>query len=447
MMTQDEVLYPSTEVLGVLACISDAVIIHANQTILFCNAAGHALTQNSEMQLLEKLQFNEAQHNLHQLQLKTAEQRLLVNCLPIEWEGQHAQAAIIRVIDDDLSKISPAEENKLIRGRFDSLFKTAGDGYWDWYIPDASVFFSIGWLQMLGYNAADIEPSFNAWINLIHPDDLGNFLLTWTEYMDKPANNFSIEYRIRCNDNTYLWVEAHAIKELNDAGEVIHLVGFHRDINERKLNETKLREYQEDLEKLVALRTHELEKANSKLTELANQDPLTRLHNRRSFNDYLQQQFLVARRNNQTIAVVMMDIDHFKSFNDSYGHQQGDECLVSVASAIKAALLRPSDFAARIGGEEFVTILQDTNIHGAIQVAQRIQSRIANLSKLPLNPTTKQHITLSIGIATSLQASQEEIIELADKALYAAKNNGRNQLCYFSDNLESVSYIMNNSIL
>ncbi len=447
MTEQDDNSPPATEVLGILACISEAVIIHQNDKVLFCNAAGHLLAHDKLYNLLEKLHYNETHQNLHQLQLKTPDKRLLVNCLPIQWQGVEAFVAVIQVINEDLNLLDPEEEYRLIRKRFDMLFQSAGDGYWDWYIPDASVYFSSGWLKMLGYGPGDLEPSFNTWINLIHPDDLGQFLLTWTNYMENPSHNFSIEYRIRCEDNHYLWVEANAIKELNDEGEIIHLIGFHRDIHQRKESERKLREYQEDLENLVALRTHELEQANLQLTRLANQDPLTQLHNRRSFNDNLQQQYLISRRNNQILSVVMIDIDHFKSFNDSYGHQQGDECLIALASTIHNALLRPGDFAARIGGEEFVTVLQDTNILGAIKVAQRIQKQIASLQNLPLNPHTQAPISLSMGIATSLQASQDKIIELADKALYGAKNNGRNQICYFSEDLESVSYIMNNSVL
>lgn len=146
------------------------------------------------------------------------------------------------------------------------------------------------------------------------------------------------------------------------------------------------------------------------------------------------------------MCLLLMDIDHFKSFNDSYGHQSGDECLKQVAQAIAQAVHRPGDFTGRIGGEEFVAILQDTSVSGAVKVAQNIQQRISALTGLPPNPASRRQVTLSIGIVSNTQANKQDIIQLADKAMYAAKKNGRDQICYFSDDLESISYVLNNAL-
>jgi PAS domain S-box-containing protein len=233
------------------------------------------------------------------------------------------------------------------RSRPDLLFESAGDGYWDWYIPTASVFFSDGWKQMLGYTSSEIEPSFKSWINLIHPNDLGSFLIIWSDYMDNSEKYFSIKYRVLYKDGNYLWVEANGLKDLNSENEIVRLAGFHRNISARKKNEAKIRDYQNNLEQLVTQRTQEFKLANQKLELLASQDPLTLLHNRRSFDNNLDLQLRNSRRNNTPLCLLLMDIDHFKSYNDEYEHQLGDEYLKAVANSIKNSIYHPTDIAAR----------------------------------------------------------------------------------------------------
>ncbi len=449
MHDQDNSLDIPANILGILTCVSDAVIIYQNEVILYKNAEASLLLQQLPEDILQQLQFDSETSSLHQLQfsLPASNEQLSINCMATQWNGKSACIAIIKTVTD--YEIFNQDYNRIghSRNRLDLLFRSAGDGYWDWYIPTAVVFFSKGWLQMLGYAVYDIAPSFNSWIKLIHPDDLGHFLLTWASYMENPEHDFTIEYRVRCQNGTYLWVEAHAIKELDTKGNLIRLAGFHRNIEQRKLNEEKIREYQQELEQLVALRTSELEQANLQLQKLADQDPLTQLQNRRSFNDYLNKQMKLARRNNISLCLIMLDIDHFKAYNDRYGHKLGDDCLKQVATVIRESLLRPADFASRYGGEEFVIVLPDTDIQGAISVAKNIQTNLAELHRLPKNPVSEQQLTASIGIASNTQLQQQDILQLADRAMYAAKENGRNQISYFSNDLKSLSYVVNHSLL
>jgi len=445
------------DLLSILSCISDGVIVYRNHEVLFANAEGHLLLEQTQKSILNGLQFDDKSNNSHQFEIDLPErkERLIAYCLPTCWEEKQASLAIIRTKREYTNLLNPSQtsedSNHKNRNRLDLLFESAGDGYWDWYIPTASVFFSNGWKQMLGYSPVDIEPSFKSWINLIHPDDLGNFLIVWSDYMDNTDDHFSIEYRVLCKNGNYLWVEAHGVKDLNSESEIVRIAGFHRNISGRKKNEEKIREYQENLEQLVTQRTQELKQANQKLEELASQDPLTHLYNRRSFDAFLNQQIRSSQRSNTPLSLLLIDIDHFKSFNDEYGHQQGDACLKSVASGIKDSIYRPTDMAARYGGEEFVVILQDTDIQGAIKVAQNIQKNIAALKGLPNNPTTKKHISMSIGIASYSQiknkkTGEKDFVSLADKAMYEAKNHGRNQICYFSVDLQTVSYIVNTPV-
>lgn len=439
------------DLLEIFSCLSDAVLVFDNIDVLYSNTEGSHLLEQTENTVMDDLRFyrTDKTHHPFHITIPQTNEKLIAHCMPVIWQKKSVSVAIIKSEEQYTSllesNISDDHQALNTRKRLDLLFKSAGDGYWEWYIPTANVFFSSSWKEMLGYKPEDIEPSFNSWINLIHADDLGNFLIVWSEYMENTQQQFSIEYRIKCQSGEYRWVEAHGIKDVNESGEIIRLAGFHRDINDRKLNEQKIIEYQENLQQLVAQRTGELEQANKKLAQLASQDSLTLLQNRRSFDDNLDKQLRAAKRNNTPLCLLLMDIDHFKSFNDELGHQTGDDCIKSVASSIRSSTSRPNDLTARFGGEEFVIILPDTDMNGAVKVAQIIQKNISEINKLPQNPFTKKQISLSIGISSNMQLespSSEKIIKLADKAMYSAKENGRNQICYFGNDLDTASYIL-----
>ncbi|NGZ28503.1 MAG: GGDEF domain-containing protein, partial [Magnetococcales bacterium] len=139
-----------------------------------------------------------------------------------------------------------------------------------------------------------------------------------------------------------------------------------------------------------------------------------------------------AHRNNSTLAIIMADVDHFKRFNDTYGHQAGDDCLKTVAESLQAALQRPADFLARYGGEEFVCILPETTPQGAQVIAERMCSLIAEKNLPHSTSPTASHVTVSVGVACCLPdscpGSPEELLMLADECLYRAKREGRNRV-------------------
>lgn len=188
----------------------------------------------------------------------------------------------------------------------------------------------------------------------------------------------------------------------------------------------------ESLEKKIQQlkeREGELSKANIKLKLLASLDGLTQLANRRMFDDYLLREWRLQARNKCPLSLIICDIDYFKRYNDSYGHQAGDECLKKVATVLKDVAKRPTDLSARYGGEEFVIILPNTNGEGATRVAQRIKSKIRGLKIEHARSDVDNQLTLSMGLATTIpneKHSAESLIKKADKALYEAKKNGRN---------------------
>jgi len=164
-------------------------------------------------------------------------------------------------------------------------------------------------------------------------------------------------------------------------------------------------------------------------------DSLTGIPNRRSFTDRIESLFACSMRKGTPLSVLMVDIDHFKAYNDTHGHRSGDRCLVLVARTLRDSLRRPGDFCARYGGEEFVVVLPDTDHDGAFQVAEKARRKIERLAmKRGDHHLVGEVVTVSIGVATSGSTERggwEELLRQADQALYRAKEEGRNRTCSF----------------
>lgn len=179
--------------------------------------------------------------------------------------------------------------------------------------------------------------------------------------------------------------------------------------------------------------SRKLEAANRQLLELSRTDALTGVANRRSFDDTLELECRRCRRAThkitgpENLSLLMIDVDHFKLYNDLYGHPRGDRVLARVASAMKAALRRPSDFIARYGGEEFAVILPDTSPQGALMVAERLREAVQELGIQHEKCSTGPYVTISVGAATSAVPEGLSLLLAADGALYEAKHAGRNR--------------------
>ncbi|MCL2627994.1 MAG: diguanylate cyclase [Oscillospiraceae bacterium] len=161
-------------------------------------------------------------------------------------------------------------------------------------------------------------------------------------------------------------------------------------------------------------------------------DTLTNIPNRRHFDQTFIKEWNRAKREKKPISIVMIDVDHFKMYNDTHGHQQGDVALQTVAGTVTSSLKRTADIAARWGGEEFAVLLPNTTLEGAMHIAEEIRSNI-EASDIPCGKGGKSHkITISMGVAQTLpdkDASIAELILQADRALYKAKDTGRNKVC------------------
>ncbi|PRR83717.1 GGDEF domain-containing response regulator [Clostridium vincentii] len=228
-------------------------------------------------------------------------------------------------------------------------------------------------------------------------------------YMDKQlfdnpgTQMYEYEYEGSNDEKKYVILNKTTYK--NSLGEVDGIIGIISDITDVK--------------------KRELELAGKTFL-----DSLTGILNRRYFDENVENEWKKCVREQKSITFIMIDIDLFKSYNDYYGHPEGDNCLKKIAQEIKVSLLRPSDIVIRYGGEEFVAILPDTNIEGALSVAQRIKENILRLAIKNEASTINDFVTVSQGIAeiNNKNNSVHKCLINADKALYMAKENGRNEI-------------------
>ncbi len=186
----------------------------------------------------------------------------------------------------------------------------------------------------------------------------------------------------------------------------------------------------------MRIKTHlTLKKKNDLLEQLCCIDGLTNIANRRRFDDFLKQEWHRSRRSNSYLSLIFADVDFFKKYNDCYGHQAGDECLLNVANILKKSLGRSTDLVARYGGEEFVAVLPETGLQSSLAIAERMRRNVEQANIPHEHSSVADQVTLSLGVASITpvdNSTPDDLIKAADAALYEAKENGRNQVKYFT---------------
>ena len=265
--------------------------------------------------------------------------------------------------------------------------------------------------RLLGWSQ-DSWKSIEDWASRIHQGDRENIVNFCVERSLHGADH-EADYRAMTKDGGYVWIRdvVHVIR--TPSGEPEALLGFMFDISERKKTEEQLLQLQKQLE------------------EYSYKDGLTDVANRRMFDRVLEQEWLEAKRNQQPLSVIMIDIDFFKQYNDCYGHLQGDEVLKRVAHILNGAGLRTKDFFARFGGEEFALILPETSEASASKIAERCRNLIFKAQIPHAASNISQILTISVGVASTIPASHHEskaFVEFVDSLLYQAKNAGRNRI-------------------
>jgi diguanylate cyclase (GGDEF)-like protein/PAS domain S-box-containing protein len=357
----------------------------------------------------------------------------------IETERHWAETLQARVHERTQSLRESLRELEKSKERFELAIQGTNDGIWDWNIGEGSVFMSPHWKDMLGYSESEINDSFVAWRDLVHPDDLGRMLDKWAACMEGESDQFNIEYRIQKKDGSWLPIQCRGVAIRNEKGVPVRMAGCHTDITDRRRNEQLMLQYQKDLQAQVADRTEKLAHANKKLKALASLDELTGVANRRALGRALNREWARCRRNGRPVSVLMIDVDNFKQYNDSYGHIEGDNCLRRIAQTVCSCVSRPADLLGRYGGEEFVVLLTDTDATGASKVAETICDKLRREAiAIPAGGV----VTVSIGVASCIPeqgAQVDSLLSHADTALYSAKRGGRDRCVVYTERTDRVS--------
>jgi diguanylate cyclase (GGDEF)-like protein/PAS domain S-box-containing protein len=265
--------------------------------------------------------------------------------------------------------------------------------------------------QLLGWSQASWA-SVNDWADRIHPEDRQK-TVDFCVSQSQQGVDHEADYRAITADGEYIWIRdvVHVLR--NPDGTVESLVGFMFDISERKKAEDKILKLQEELE------------------TLSYKDSLTGVANRRMLDALLEVEWAKARASRHPISVILVDIDFFKQYNDHYGHRAGDQCLKRVAHVLDTAATRSRDLCARLGGEEFMLVLPETDTAAALQVAERCRKLLTREGIQHASSSVSASVTVSMGIATVVPGAHEnlsEFVELADRRLYQAKANGRDRV-------------------
>lgn len=292
--------------------------------------------------------------------------------------------------------------------------------------PDGNTFFeyaSPASEELLGLRVENLKSYPNLRHQIFHPDDLAGFERE-IELSLKTMQMFQHEWRIITPQGQTKWIKSQAMPERRANGDVAWY-GFAFDISDRKQSEIALIQIEADLKK-----------ANQELKRLVNIDGLTQIANRRCFDERIFYEWQRLYREKQPLSLLMFDVDYFKRYNDYYGQQLGDECLLRIAQAVDQLVGRPADLVARYGGEEFIVILPNTNLEGAIIVAKMIHQVIVTLQIPHQASDVSGVVTISMGITSdipNLERSPYLLINQADQALYYAKYQGRNRSVVFTN--------------
>jgi diguanylate cyclase (GGDEF)-like protein/PAS domain S-box-containing protein len=276
-------------------------------------------------------------------------------------------------------------------------------------LSGARVYVSPSVKDVLGWSVEEIEAT---WLRPhVHPEEIATFLSV-REQMLAGVTQTSATFRCHRKDGMWAWVEARAHVVRDAGGTPLEFIAILRDITRQKEAELAL------------------EAAMTELSQQATTDGLTGLANRRRFDDMLPKEWRRSMRVADPLSLLLIDIDHFKAFNDRYGHPGGDQCLRLIADTIATVIRRPHDLVARYGGEEFVAVLPATTLDGAIQIAEALRAAIAALA-VPHAAVPGGAVTASIGVASTVPTSDSlpaTLVAAADGALYAAKRSGRNRV-------------------
>ncbi len=404
------------------------IVVDENKKVRFVNPAAEKIFHKTASTFLEQefeFPFDTERSGEVTLSKSDGADRVVeLRAVSTQWEGNRAYLISVRDITERKSAETRLKENE---ERYALAIKGSQDGVWDWDLVAGEVYFSPEWKNILGYKEDEISADPDEWFNRVHPDDLSQLRSQIEAHLEGNIATIENEHRLCHRNGTFRWVVVRGTAVLGDDKKPTRLAGSLRDITDRKEAEEGLKTALEELKFALAsekVLLEELDKKNKDLVELSITDGLTGLFNHRFIQERFDFEFKRAKRYHVPLSCMMLDIDHFKKVNDTYGHQFGDLVLREISTIIRQNT-REVDICGRYGGEEFL-IITTQNVEGAMMHASKLHKAVEN--HVFQNERHSVHITVSIGISEykSEITSKQEMIERSDLALYQAKRDGRN---------------------
>ncbi len=328
---------------------------------------------------------------------------------------EHGQVVKRTSVIQDISERKLAESVlRESEERWKLALDSTGDGVWDWNIQSGAEVFSRRCKEMYGYAEDEMPERAEEFDRHTHPDDLHQMLQDRQAHFDGLTPTYVNEHRMRCKDGSWKWIMSRGMVISRDAdGRPLRMIGTHTDITSRK-----------DSEALI--------------WQQANFDALTGLPNRRMLRDRLEQEIKKSDRDGLQLAILFIDLDHFKEVNDTLGHDAGDLLLIEAARRIRHCV-RDSDTVARMGGDEFTLVLSE--LHDGQRLERILENVLGEMSSLFQLGNEQVFVSASIGITMyPTDATEvESLFKNADQALYVAKGAGRNRFSFFTPALQEAA--------
>ncbi len=326
-------------------------------------------------------------------------------------KGEIPGSLLVRSIRYAIERARTLDALRESEERYQLAIAATRDGIWDWNLVDDTIDYSDRWKSMLGYEPLELSASPETWFSRVHPGDRERLQASLREHLSGAVPNFICEYRMQHRAGQMRWMLARGLAVANEDGERHRMVGSQTDITARK-------------------------QAELRLQRAAYRDPLTGLDNRTQMKRGLEQALAASARHGTGVGVLFLDLDNFKSINDTLGHSAGDHVLRVIARRLTIEL-RGYDRIARFGGDEFMILIDDLEtVSQAERIAQRVLEAIVKPIRLGERDAT---LSASIGITVCMtgDTDPEFLLQSADVAMYQAKGNGKNGITVFEPTMMS----------
>ncbi|TXH86985.1 MAG: diguanylate cyclase [Rhodoferax sp.] len=309
------------------------------------------------------------------------------------------------------------------------MLEHSADTFWELDSQFRFTFVSEADHRMRGFEASEVLGQ--SLFQMLTPSSLlavqqGIAARQQAEKLGEATGPMRFEFEMYCKDGSTVWAESNSMPLRDDQGNIVGFHGVTRDISEQKRHRTELQQANGQLSRQL----EEIQELQSRLQEQAIRDALTGLYNRRYLDETLPRELSRAKRDGYPLALIMVDIDHFKQVNDTYGHSAGDEVIRSLGAILREGA-READIACRYGGEEFVIALPRMNLSAALERAERWRAQVQAIEVQ--HGDFKIHFSISAGVAgyPDHASDHESLVQDADLALYKSKNEGRNRVTCF----------------